>query len=108
MKQKYDVYIQAALRERFDQEENKSGLVNSLLASYYRQKGGTTEGTGYFTGKTDTDTLEVSSGEEDNDWAENLKYDSVMNLVYDMETKEPVSITPDKLKWLKDHGKVIR
>lgn len=38
MKPKYDIYIRTDLRERFDKEPNKSGLVNELLAAHYSGK----------------------------------------------------------------------
>ena len=38
MKPKYDIYIRKDLRERFDKEPNKSGLVNELLAAHYSGK----------------------------------------------------------------------
>lgn len=82
----HTIYISAAITEQFDKEENKSGLINQLLAHHYGQV------------HTKTEVLEE---EEEPDYeAMGYKYDPLMKQIYD-ENNEPV---PGKVN---KQGKII-
>lgn len=110
----HTIYISAAITEQFDKEENKSGLINQLLAHHYGQvhtKAATTGHTYVAPAKprpyAELPIVELGEKQEElDDFYANLILDTAAGRVADTELGEYIDSDPEMIKELKRRGQV--